>query len=699
MYLSELSTPVAHLKGVGPAVQADLKNLGIITVRDLLLHLPRDFEDRTHVTPLSAAFSAASSSTATPAQINTVAYVEGHEFIGGGRNRTLKVRVRDESASAYLVCFGRNFLANKLAPGTKIYLAGPFSYRYGQLQSASFDFEPWSQEPGRFSGIMPIYPLSGRLAQPLLRKLILQALRQYANNLGDEIPADFRTRRSLPDLPAALQSAHLPLSLEAAVSAREALAYYELFLLQFAAGRRAVERKKDLRTRNLILPGATAATGRLQKRIMARLPFDLTEDQLRVVESHRAALARGDRVAMLLQGEVGSGKTLVGFLMCLPYVENGFQVVFMAPTELLARQHAESAARIIEPAGVRLAFLSGGLKGAARERLLSALAKGEIDLLIGTHAVFTGTVVFKDLRFVIVDEQHRFGVAEREAIMSKGNDPDSVMMSATPIPRTLALTVFGDLDLEEIRTMPKGRKQVQTHLARQGNEQKVYDWVRREILAHHQAYFVYPLIEQSEKLDLLDAESMYANLKHILPDARIGIIHSRVPEEDKLNTMELFENGKLDVLVATSVVEVGVDVPNATCMVIEHAERFGLAALHQLRGRVGRGNAQSYAFLVYSDALTDEGKQRLKIMLNENDGFRIAEEDLKLRGPGDIAGVQQSGYLRLRVADLSRDMQLMLLAREDAFELLAADPGLLLPENAALRTVEPLLQKIGDFAP
>ncbi len=513
MYLSELSTPVAHLKGVGPAVQADLKNLGILTVRDLLLHLPRDFEDRTHETPLSAAFSTAAGATTAQAQVNTVAYVEGHEFIGGGRNRTLKVRVRDGSASAYLVCFGRNFLSGKLEPGTKIYLAGSFSYRYGQLQSASFDFEHWTPEPGRFSGIIPIYPLSGRLTQPLLRKLVLQALRQYADDLGDEIPADIMMRRSLPRLPEALQSAHHPSSLEVAVSARQALAYYELFLLQLAAGRRAVERRKSMPRRNLILTESAAAVGRLQERVMARLPFELTEDQVRVVEAHRAAIARSDRIAMLLQGEVGSGKTLVAFLMSLPYVENGRQVVFMAPTELLARQHAESAARILEPAGVRLAFLSGNLKGAARERLLSALAKGDIDLLIGTHAVFTGSVIFKDLKFVIVDEQHRFGVTEREAIVSKGNEPDTVMMTATPIPRTLALTVFGDLDLEEIRTMPKGRKRVETHLARHGNEQKVYDWVRREIRAHHQAYFVYPLIEQSEKLDLRDAESMYAKFE------------------------------------------------------------------------------------------------------------------------------------------------------------------------------------------
>lgn len=695
MYLSELSMPVAHLKGVGPAVQADLKNLSVVTIRDLLLHLPRSYEDRTHPLPLRAALS--SSGT-----VNTVAYVEGHEFIGfgGGHNRTLKVRVRDESGTAYLVCFGRNFLANKLAPGTKIYLAGSFAYRYGQLQSTVFDFEPWTPEPGRFSGIIPIYPLSGRLTQPLVRKLVGQALNRYGDKLGDELPQQVRSSRCLPEMAVCLKEAHFPEEMKQAEAAAHSLAFYELFLLQFVAGRRAIERRR--RGTRLLRPSTDISDAKghrgLPQRVLARLPFELTVDQLRVVEAHRNALDSGERVSMLLQGEVGSGKTLVGFLMSLPYIEAGYQAVFMAPTELLARQHAESAARLLEPAGVRLAFLSGSLTGVAREQLLSALAGGRIDLLIGTHAVFSGPVAYKSLRFVIVDEQHRFGVAEREAIAAKGDDPDIVMMSATPIPRTLALTTFGDLQVEELHTMPAGRKPVITHLARQGNEQKVHEWVRRQIGDGRQAYFVYPLIEQSQKLDLRDAESMYTNLSHVFPAARLGIIHSRVAEDEKLRTMEAFQAGELDILVATSVVEVGVDVPNATCMVVEHAERFGLAALHQLRGRVGRGDEQSYAFLVYAEELTEEGKQRLRIMLKESDGFKIAEEDLKLRGPGDVAGTQQSGYLRLRVADLARDMTLMLTAREDAFGILETDPGLVLPEHAALRTVEPLLTGSGDFA-
>jgi len=679
MYLTELSTPVSHLKGVGPSTLADLKSLGVTMLRDLLLHLPRDYEDRSHRRPLQAAFEGLS--------VNTVAYVEGHEFFGFGKQKTLKVRIKDESAAAYLVCFGRNFLAQKLLPGMRIYVAGSFSYRFGELQSAAFDFEPWSDDPGRFAAIIPVYPLAGRLTQTLLRKFIGQTIRQYADNLTDELPEELRRRRSLVPESQALRNVHLPQTLSEASDARRTLAYHELFLLQFAAGRRAVERRLSASGKPpdaRLIESATA----LQNKLRARLPFTLTEDQDRVIQSHFASFSEGNRVAMLLQGEVGSGKTLVAFFMSLLYVGAKQQVAFMAPTELLARQHAENAARFLEPIGVRIAFLSGNLKGTARTQLLAALKRGEIDLLVGTHAVFTESVEFKDLRLAVVDEQHRFGVAQRNSLIGKGRNPDTIMMTATPIPRTLALSVFGDLDVQEIRTMPAGRKRVETHLARQGNEQKVYDWVHREIASGHQAYFVYPLIEQSDKLELKDAESMHKELTQVFPGATIGLLHSRVPEDSKHEIMEQFAHGTIDLLVATSVVEVGVDVANATCMVVEHAERFGLAALHQLRGRVGRGPAQAYAFLLYSPELTEEGKQRLKIMLSESDGFRIAEEDLKLRGPGDISGTQQSGYLRLAVADLSRDMELMLEAREDAFTLLESDPGLLSPEHENLRKLE-----------
>jgi ATP-dependent DNA helicase RecG len=369
----------------------------------------------------------------------------------------------------------------------------------------------------------------------------------------------------------------------------------------------------------------------------------------------------------------------------------------MAPTELLARQHAENAARLLEPLGLRLSFLTGNIKAAGRKELLKNLAAGEIDLVLGTHALFSEDVVYRDLRLVVVDEQHRFGVTQRGLIMAKGNMPDLLMMSSTPIPRSLALTIFGDLDVSTIRDLPPGRKPVRTHLARESNEGKVYDFVRKELAAGRQAYFVYPLIEASDSgtgqqgslwADLKDAESMAGRLaKEVFPEFPTALVHSRIEEEEKRRIMDSFRRGEISILTATSVVEVGVDVPNATCMVIEHAERFGLSALHQLRGRVGRGKDQSYCFLVYSDKLTEEGKKRLMVMLEHQDGFVIAEEDLKLRGPGQIAGLEQSGYLSLGLADPVRDVEILARARARAFAILEADPGLLLPENRRIAEV------------
>jgi ATP-dependent DNA helicase RecG len=392
-------------------------------------------------------------------------------------------------------------------------------------------------------------------------------------------------------------------------------------------------------------------------------------------------------MARLIQGDVGSGKTLTAFLAACECIEAGEQAAFMAPTELLARQHADNAARLLEPAGIRIALFTGSLASRFRRELLARLEAGEIDLVIGTHALFSEDVRFRRLGLVIIDEQQRFGVLQRVALGAKGENPDMLVMTATPIPRTLAMTVFGDLEVSVIRTMPPGRRPVLTHLASIGKEEKVYSWVKKEIDAGRQAYFVYPLIAESGKMDLKDAEGMFARLSERFPRFRLGLIHSRLDEEKRLATMRAFVAGELDLLVATSVVEVGVDVANATCMVVEHAERFGLSALHQLRGRVGRGIHQSYAFLVYDPELTDEGKRRLKVMKENSDGFAVAEEDLRIRGPGNISGTEQAGFLRLRFADLVGDSDVMLRARDTARRIGRDDPGLLSPEHGLIRRV------------
>ena len=387
----------------------------------------------------------------------------------------------------------------------------------------------------------------------------------------------------------------------------------------------------------------------------------------------------------LLQGDVGAGKTLVAWISALYIISKGGQVAFMAPTELLARQHAEKAAELLSPLGVRIAFVTGEVKGKGRSLLLKALAKGEVDLAIGTHALFSSDVEFKNLRYVIIDEQHRFGVNQREALQEKGEMPHVLMMTATPIPRTLAMTLFADMDTSIIKTMPSGRKPIKTHTVASNNRDRMYEAVGVEFQRGHQAYFVYPRIDDEGESDLRDVTTMYSFLQKKYPGVPSALIHSKLEDEEKMRILSDFRAKKLAYLVSTSVVEVGIDIPDATCMVIEHAERFGLAALHQLRGRVGRSDLQSYCFLVFEPGLSEDGKERLKVMRETNDGFLIAEKDLEIRGPGEMAGNRQSGFLKLKFASLTEDQDILEDARMEAERIIHEDKGLISSENAGLR--------------
>jgi ATP-dependent DNA helicase RecG len=646
-----------------------------------------------------------------------VVRVIAHDWFGFGPTKTLKVYIEDESGRAVLVCFNRPFLEKQLVVGMQYRLWGRFYYKYGELQSSAFEFEPIEGAAKDFGRVLPVYPLTAGLNQGLLRRLIRQALNQYAKSLEDELPPAIIQRDGLLPKSEAIRSYHFPESLEQLGKARKTLIYEELFYLEMIIGRRALERRTITAGETSTVPNAKLSP--LQERLLERLPFSLTAGQSAAIEEINQDMDGPYPMARLLQGDVGSGKTLVAFLAALRAVKTPYlkdissgegelskeklrgQVAIMAPTELLARQHAENAARLLEPVGIRPAFLTGNLKAAGRSYLLKALAAGDIDIVVGTHALFSRDVVYRNLTLVVVDEQHRFGVTQRQAIMAKGNLPDLLMMSATPIPRTLALTVFGDMDVSVIPDLPPGRKPVKTHLTKESNEAKVYDFVRKELAVGHQAYFVYPLIDADINRDLKDAQSMVDRLgRQVFKGIRVALVHSKLDEEEKRRTMEAFRLGEIRVLVATSVVEVGVDVPNATCMVIEHAERFGMSALHQLRGRVGRGEAQSYCFLVYSehddgDALTDDGKTRLKVILENSDGFVIAEEDLKLRGPGQIVGIEQSGYLSLGIADPIQNAGELTRARSDAFAILEEDPGLLFPEHHCIAAV---LERAAPFS-
>lgn len=680
MFIRQLKQPVTALKGVGKGVAKAYENLGIETWADLLLCAPRSYEDRTSLTSLSK--------IPDGGQANTIVQVVSHSYFGSGKKRTLKVIVRDadESGSqrASLLCFGRNFLERVLRIGSLFYLYGQFQRHFHELQSSQFEMTPVLPNgslPHDFGKMIPIYPLSGILTQRIIRRDIAGILGQ-CGVLENELPEYIVREHQLLDTDSAIRILHEPESQTILKSALKTLAFTELFYLQLIGRRKT----NSTRTGNENLRDAEITV--LENRFIHSLPFSLTKDQRHALEEIRRDMALAAPMNRLLQGDVGSGKTLVAWISALRVIQEQGQVAFMAPTELLARQHAEKAAGMLEPFGVRIAFLTGSVTGIARRNLLKALEHHDIDIIIGTHALFSEDVTFANLRYIIIDEQQRFGVVQRLSLLDKASYPDVLMMSATPIPRTLALTVFGDLDISTIRTMPVGRIPIITYLVSNQSRERMYAAIKVEFSRGHQAYFVYPRIESDGNSNLRDVESMFKKLsQEMYPGIPAALIHSRLPENEKVDILLRFNRGEISYLVSTSVVEVGIDIPNATCMVIEHAERFGLAALHQLRGRVGRSTLQSYCFLVYEADLSDDARQRLMVMKDSTDGFYIAEQDLLIRGPGEVAGTRQSGFLKLRFANLTTDLPLITEVRTAVDSVLKKDTPLLSAPHAVIRNV------------
>ena len=660
--MADLGTNVRYIKGIGEARAAALEKLGITTLGDLIAYFPRGYEDRTQVRPIRELTAGESVCVRGMVAADLTAY-----RISGGRT-IAKTRVVDDSGSLDLVFFNMEHRRDALHQGDVCVFFGKVedNLRRKQMINPLFEPEGRQQVTGR---IMPIYPLTAGVTQGLMARAARQGLDACADILPDVLPDRVRQHHQLCRIEYAYENIHFPESAEALDLARRRLAFEELFLFTIGLER--------LRSRREVVH--VPPCGGVDMELFYRaLPFTLTDAQRRCVEEALADMRSGTPMNRLCQGDVGSGKTMVAAACVYFMVKNGRQAALMAPTEILAQQHYQGLAPLLENLGIRCALLTGSTTAKTKRSITQQLESGEIDFAIGTHALITGSVAYRDLGLVVTDEQHRFGVAQRAELAAKGDHPHILVMSATPIPRTLALILYGDLDVSIIDQLPPGRQPVQTFAVTGGYHQRVYRFIRKLVGEGRQAYIVCPMVEENDQLpDERKAVTEYAKKlqSEVFPDLKVAFVHGKMKPKEKDAVMAAFAAHETDILVSTTVIEVGVDVPNAAVMVIENAERFGLSQLHQLRGRVGRGRHKSYCVLV-SDNKGEENKQRLKVMSSTSDGFAIAEEDLKLRGPGDFFGSRQHGLPSLRVADLSCDLSLLHETQSAAEQLLAADPAL-----------------------
>lgn len=686
----ELKTPMQSIKGVGPKLAATLSKKGLNTVEDALYLLPNRYEDRRElkkIAQLRPGNSEAFFATVVSA---------GAQTTKGGR-RYFEAIVKDETGSLPLKWFHfhPNFLTKQLVPGRKGIFIGDVA-QFGFQREMHHPEVEWAAEgedlsqvmardPDNFGCILPVYPLTEGVSQKVMRRIMRDAVQRYSRYVKGALPDDLLRRHKLLSLPVALREAHLPAEdsdLAALNSGRSAahrsLAFDELFFLQLGLA---------LKRRGIAVEDGISfkVAHRYTKELLKLLPFSLTAAQKRVLSEIKEDMMSPHPMHRLVQGDVGCGKTLVALMAALICVENDYQVAIMAPTELLAEQHYLNIHGYCEKLGIGVTLLTASVKG--KGDTLEKIASGATQIVVGTHAVIQEKVEFHRLGLGIIDEQHRFGVVQRAQLKKKGANPDILVMTATPIPRTLSMTVFGDLSLSVIDELPPGRTPIETRMLRESRRKEVYAVVSEEAAKGRQAYVIYPLVEETEKSDLKAAVQMAEHLaQDVFPDLRVAVLHGRMPAAEKEAVMKEFKAGATDILVATTVIEVGIDVPNATVMVIEHAERFGLSQLHQLRGRVGRGSERSRCILLAGDKLSEDGQKRLEVMVQSSDGFVIAEADLQIRGSGDFLGTRQAGLPELRVADILRDGGVLEQARKDAFALVEGDPELIAPGHERLRT-------------
>ncbi len=670
--------PVTVLPGVGSQRARQLEALGVTTVRDLLYLVPRRYLDYTQVVPIGRLGRLVRpGEEVTCSVIGEVVQIETRETSGG--RRYVSVQLRDETGTIPVIWFNP-YIARQLEVGQRIAVSGRLEGNGPYVRFRNPEWEPAEAELLQTGRIVPVYPLTQGLYQRQLRQLTRAALDLALPRLEDPLPPALRERNQLPPLAWALEQLHYPETLAAAERARRRLAFDEFLVLQLGL----VQRRLAWHAQAGI---AIPIDRDFLETFLASLPFQLTGAQRRALEEILADLAEPHPMSRLLQGDVGSGKTVVAAAAALLVHRAGYQAAILAPTEILAEQHYRTLTRLYAalPDGERpfVALLTGSTPERDRGSILAGLVSGAISIVVGTHALLEERVRFRRLALAVIDEQHRFGVLQRHTLRSKGENPHVLVMTATPIPRSLALVLHGDLDLSIIDELPPGRQPVKTYVVPGRKRTQAYEFVRREIEKGHQAFIICPLVEESEAIEARAATAEYERLqREVFPDLRLGLLHGRMSPREKEDVMTRFRDGELHILVSTAVVEVGIDIPNATVILIEGAERFGLAQLHQFRGRVGRGSAPSYCLLV-SDASTETARQRLEAVASTTDGFRLAEIDLELRGPGEFLGTRQSGLPNLRFASLA-DLSTLQAARRTAEDLLRQDPSLSAPEHAPL---------------
>ncbi len=688
-HIRSLEMSVQFVKGVGPRMAALLNKLGVFSVRDLLYYFPKRHEDRTRFTRISQLQHGEASTVRGRVLASENKQVRSSMTI-------TKVLVDDGSGVLVLSWFNQKFRKDQFAK-----LKGREIVAYGTAKldrwGVTIDTPEWevvtdTEDPLSTGRVVPVYALTEGLFQAHIRAMLRVVVDGFVGMVNDPMPVEIIKRLGMMDLKSALRAIHFPETEVILEAARKRLVFDELFLLQLALA---------VRKRGMAMPGEGIVFNTppdFYEQVKEILPFELTAAQKRVVREIIEDMTQPKCMNRLLQGDVGSGKTAVAVAAMLLAVRSGYQAALMAPTEILAEQHYIGISEMygkLGALGISVDLLTGSLRAKQRQNVLDRVASGETQIVIGTHALIQEGVDFKRLGLVIVDEQHRFGVMQRAALMEKGLKPDMLVMTATPIPRTLTLTVYGDLDVSIIDELPPGRKPIRTHWKQIGERASVYSALRKLLDQGRQAYVVCPLIEESEKLQVRAASDLAEYLQtEVFPDLKVGLLHGQMKTDEKDIVMSQFRDGSIQVLVSTTVIEVGVDVPNATCMVIEDADRFGLAQLHQLRGRVGRGSEQSYCVLI-CEANTLDATTRMQVMSSTNDGFVISEEDLKLRGPGEFYGTKQSGIPELQIADIFRDLPILDIARKEAFALVERDPSLAGPDVAPVKRA--LREKFDSF--